>query len=332
MLATADRAEVAAYEQKRAQLMSEYSEIHEGSDYLSQSEKLYSVGKIDIEIGNINKLEETLDLLSELSRVSKDIRIQAQLIELESEFFRLKGLYRHSLQSYKKYVGLQDSIAKLKQDEAINELKENHKKEVLAQNENRKAERWNYIYISLAIFLIALLLLFYGIFKRRKVVGLYSKIAKLMSEYVKSYSSKLSDPSYGKSVIEEVHLDKEWNVDGLTDEIVLKILEGLKKFEEQEGFLNENTSINDVADFIHTNKTYLSKVLNVVKKKPFTIYLNELRIVHAVKLLQSQQYKKYTIKAISREAGFKSKSTFNLAFKEYVGMTPSEFIRSVEAA
>jgi AraC-like DNA-binding protein len=34
----------------------------------------------------------------------------------------------------------------------------------------------------------------------------------------------------------------------------------------------------------------------------------------------------YTLEAIASEAGFASKSTFNLAFKKYHQLTPSEYL------
>ncbi|MBL7937270.1 MAG: helix-turn-helix transcriptional regulator, partial [Bacteroidia bacterium] len=44
--------------------------------------------------------------------------------------------------------------------------------------------------------------------------------------------------------------------------------------------------------------------------------------------LLDEKYKNYTIEAHGNEVGFKSKSSFNLAFKKHVGVTPSEFIKT----
>ena len=323
------RSEVIRYEAELNDLKDQFDAIKNGQDHQAQAELLYKIGSINVDMGDIQNLEETLDQLAEVSRSANDIRIQAKMVGLESEFFRLKGLYRHSLQSYKNFVVLQDSIATLNQIEALNELsKQNEAREKELKQE--QVQKMTYgAYALGGILVVAICFLLYGMYKRRRVEGLNTHLATLLSDYVGSYSSKLTDPSFKKQVITEVHDNNEINVEGLTDDLVVKILDGLKRFEEEKKYLKQDTSITDVADYINTNKTYLSKVINVVKKKPFTNYINELRLVHAIQMLKDQEYKKYTIRAISKEAGFKSKSTFNTAFKEYTGMTPSEFIKSL---
>ncbi len=323
------RSEVQHYESKLMDLKEKYYSLAGTQDHHAQAEVLYAIGQINVEMADIKTLEETLDQLAEVNRAANDIRVEAKLVGLESEFFRLKGLYRHSLQSYKNYVVLQDSIAMLNQKAVIDEL---NLENALREAEFKKERLQKLKYFSLALggmLLVAIGFLLYGIYKRRKVEGLNVHLASLLADYVGSYSSKLTDPSFSKQVITEVQDNKEINVEGLTDELVIKILDGLKRFEEEKKYLREDTSITDVADYINTNKTYLSKVINVVKKKPFTNYINELRLIHAIQMLKDKEYKKYTIRAISKEAGFKSKSTFNTAFKEYTGMTPSAFIKSL---
>lgn len=324
------RTQVLELEKKRNQLRSDLEEIQFNTDHSAQAEILNSIGQINIEMGDINALDQILDEMSALTRKSDDISIKAKLVGLESEFFRLKGLYRHSLQSYKGYVVLQDSIATLNQIKALSELEQRNREREEDLKQKQYANLKTFAYAMAGLLVLAISMLVYGIYKRKKVEGLNVHLATLLSDYVGSYSSKLVDPSFSKQVIHEVHRDEDVNVEGLTDDLVLKILDGLKKFEEEKAFLKDDCTIADVADYISTNKTYLSKVINVVKKKPFTNYINELRLVHAIQLMRNKEYKKYTIKAISKEAGFKSKSTFNNAFKEYTGMTPSEFLKSVE--
>lgn len=324
------RSEVNILEKKRNKLEGEYEKIRTSEDVEKRGELLYKIGQINVELGDVNRLDRTLDQLSNLSRRTGDVLIQAKLVDLESEFFRLKGLYRLSLESYKNYVLLQDTIATLRQQQALAAMAEENKQD---QSRIRQEQLSTLKIYALALgvsLIIALIFLAYGMYKRKKIEGLNIHMATLLSEYVGSYSSKLTDPSYSRQVIHEVHSDEEISVEGLTDEIVVKILDGLKRFEEEKKYLKLDCTINDVAEFINTNKTYLSKVINVVKKKPFTNYVNELRLIHAIQLLKSKDYKKYTIKAISKEAGFKSKSTFNSAFKEYTGLTPSEFLKSIE--
>lgn len=60
--------------------------------------------------------------------------------------------------------------------------------------------------------------------------------------------------------------------------------------------------------------------------KNFKTLLNELRVQEASKMLDDfENYGNYTIQAISEDVGYKSSTSFILAFKRIVGMTPSVY-------
>lgn len=54
-----------------------------------------------------------------------------------------------------------------------------------------------------------------------------------------------------------------------------------------------------------------------------TAWLSEKRIARACKLLSARH--EFTIEAISQEAGFRSRRTFQNMFKQHLGVTPSEY-------
>lgn len=318
------------YEAARENLVVELKEAQSANKIEDQAELLYQIGELDVNMGNIPALEQVLNSLSTLFNNTANLEVRSKLVLLESEFFRLKGLYRHALESYKSFVVLQDSISEKNTQLRINAVYDESKRNEQQIRDEQYAKMEIFIYALAASLLISIGFIAYGMYKRRKVEGLNFHLAALMSEYVGSYSSKLTDPEFKRKVITEVKQDDKMKVQGLTDEMVDKILHSLKKFEEDKFYLKEDITVHELAECLNTNKTYLSKVINVVKNKPFNNYVNELRLVHAIQLLKGGEYKKYTMKAISKEAGFKSKSTFNVAFKEYTGMTPSEFVKSIQ--
>lgn len=60
----------------------------------------------------------------------------------------------------------------------------------------------------------------------------------------------------------------------------------------------------------------------------FSEYVNDLRISYILKeLSENPKLRKYTIKTISEEIGYKSASTFINAFKNRAKMTPSYYIQ-----
>lgn len=86
-----------------------------------------------------------------------------------------------------------------------------------------------------------------------------------------------------------------------------------------------------MAKNLNTNTSYLSSIINQKKGKTFKQYITELRITYLIKLLNSDaKFKKYTIKALGQEIGYTNASAFSRAFKNYNGITPSEFIKTIK--
>jgi tetratricopeptide (TPR) repeat protein len=90
-------------------------------------------------------------------------------------------------------------------------------------------------------------------------------------------------------------------------------------------YMDSEFTINKLAVSLDKSRTYISQVVNEYYHKNFKNFINEFRIKEACRILVIN--KNYTIEAIAREVGFKSKSSFNVAFKYYTGLTPTTFIK-----
>ncbi len=95
---------------------------------------------------------------------------------------------------------------------------------------------------------------------------------------------------------------------------------------EKKPYLNPAISLSDLASIAGTNQTYLSAFLNQHLKLNFNDYLNNLRVLHACKLLLSSD-NDYSTEQIYEKSGFKSKSTFYTAFKKHAGVSPAVFCK-----
>lgn len=96
-------------------------------------------------------------------------------------------------------------------------------------------------------------------------------------------------------------------------------------------FLNKNLTLDDLAKRLNTNRTYLSQVINDTFNTNFNNYINEYRIKEAQKLFLQSASKLLTIEAIAQNVGFNSKAPFNIAFKKFTGLTPTDFMRMQES-
>ena len=88
----------------------------------------------------------------------------------------------------------------------------------------------------------------------------------------------------------------------------------------------EDLSLQDVAGYLGYSDVYFCKMFKQNIGKSFIVYLNELRIEKAKKLLSRPEI---NIKDISAEAGFRDANYFTRVFKRMVGMTPSEYRNGV---
>ncbi|WP_160112011.1 AraC family transcriptional regulator [Aquimarina sp. AU58] len=104
----------------------------------------------------------------------------------------------------------------------------------------------------------------------------------------------------------------------------------MEKFKNSKDCLRPNITLANLASKLNTNSKYLSKTINLHKKKSFSQYINDLRIEYLIEKLKTDNaYRNYTIKAISKEIGFNTPKAFSQAFFKKTGMHPSEYIKNI---
>lgn len=97
---------------------------------------------------------------------------------------------------------------------------------------------------------------------------------------------------------------------------------------EPELICTPGCSIGKLAEAIGCNTKYLSQIINDEYKCNFNAFINEIRIKEASRrILAGGEWDKLTMEAIANSVGFKSRSTFSQFFKQFTGMTPTEFKR-----
>lgn len=124
--------------------------------------------------------------------------------------------------------------------------------------------------------------------------------------YKKSGLTKKKAEDYAKALINHMNDSCSWKNNELTI-----------------AALSEETSIP---------KHHITQVLNENIKKNFYTFVNEYRAEQAMEMLKSQKFDSLSFIGIAFESGFNSKTAFNIFFKKYSGMTPSEFKRTTRKA
>ena len=89
---------------------------------------------------------------------------------------------------------------------------------------------------------------------------------------------------------------------------------------DEQAFLHPSLTLSDVAERLHSNKTYVSKMVNNTYNMGFPEVLNILRIDYAEQYIIS--HREATQEEIAKACGFLSASSLNSTFKRITGYTP----------
>ncbi|WP_405607227.1 helix-turn-helix domain-containing protein [Polaribacter sp. Asnod1-A03] len=121
---------------------------------------------------------------------------------------------------------------------------------------------------------------------------------------------------------------KEYNID---KDLEIKLITEINKLEKSTEYLSPDFNINILAKNLKTNTSYLSYIINKEYNQTFKQYITGLRIEYLInKLNKENKYRNYTIKSLAEEIGYTNASAFTRAFKKYKGVTPSEYIKSIQ--
>ena len=96
-------------------------------------------------------------------------------------------------------------------------------------------------------------------------------------------------------------------------------------FQTEQSYLQPSFRQADLASHLNISRNTLSANINRTYKMNFNQLLNEKRIEFALKNLEDSKWEHLSLEGIAREVGFKSRTTFNKAFKSKTGCTPSRY-------
>ncbi|WP_160114687.1 helix-turn-helix domain-containing protein [Aquimarina sp. AU474] len=287
--------------------------------YLGKS--YYKLGQKEKAIPYFIKTDSILETLHSIPQYK-----HVKTYEYLKEYYRGKK----DLQNQNKYLQKLNTILdkylndrvhiskKVKEDYDVPLLLEEQQVIIKKLNKNTNA------YQSSIILLIALLLAFgsllYVQFRKKKL-------------YRSRFEALMRESNSTRTIVKVNNTNQDLSKKELKvpEKHATYILNKLEEFERDHKYLTIGTSIQSLADDMETNIKYLSQVINYYKSKSFTSYLNELRITYAVEELKNNKtLRKFTIKAIAQEMGYKNAETFSNAFYKYVKIKPSYFIKNIE--
>lgn len=101
-----------------------------------------------------------------------------------------------------------------------------------------------------------------------------------------------------------------------------KIMDSFKQLMiKDQAFLNPDLNIEDIAHSLNSNRTYVSKLVNLYYGVPFREYINTLRMNYAKELMKDEP--DAGLEYIAAKSGFQSSTQFIRKFREVEGVTPT---------
>ncbi|RMA64467.1 helix-turn-helix domain-containing protein [Ulvibacter antarcticus] len=283
--------------------------------YLFKGLSLLKLGKKVEGIENLNKADSIFDSMDKLLFLPNQRLLFESLVEFYDKIghtekqihYRNKLLFVDSIFKKNYQFFEPDLIKKFETPNLIRE-KENLISELKLKNKKSKSKLW-WVGSAVILFLIAT-----GYYFNRQLV------------YKRKFE-RLIVTSKGEALKDEKRIVK---TPEMSSEIFDSILSCLTDYEMKKGYLSQKTSLNSMATIFKTNSRYLSKVINMQKEKNFPQYINDLRVEYALQeLTENPVFRKYSIKAIAADCGFKGAESFSKAFYKRHGIYPSYCIKKL---
>ncbi|WDT67977.1 helix-turn-helix domain-containing protein [Cloacibacterium sp. TD35] len=305
--------------------------LRKNKDYTNLGILYYFIGRVKYE-SHMEKEAITYFIKSDsISFANKNFEpIKRDGYEIIIDYYKKKGDLNNQLKFIDKLI-YSDSIIAETQKNLSKEIFKKYdtpllikEKEGLIKNLNSK----NSIFSWLIIFLLITSALFIYIIKKyRQKIKTYKKQAKLLLE--KNENRKSSSKENENILSNTNKQDDVDNKKSISSNPKFQlIINKIELFEKNKDFLRKNITLDTLSKELDTNRDYLSKLINELKGKNFSQYINELRINYIISELKSnEKIRKYTIAAISEDIGFNNSESFTNAFKKITGTLPSYFIK-----
>jgi AraC-like DNA-binding protein len=163
-----------------------------------------------------------------------------------------------------------------------------------------------------------------------KAFNLTIQVILITVMYVISYQSMAQPQLFGLQIpiVKNPEVIRKYQKSSLGQLRAQEIESKLLHFMDQhKPFLDPDLSLETLAASIGESKYHVSQVINSLRKKSFHEFVNTYRVEQFKKLALKPSRRRQTIQALSRQAGFSSKTAFHTVFKKITGQTPTQFFK-----
>ncbi len=324
--------------------------LKQAKDLCYKANDIVFLGKILNLIGecklNQKKYQESIEVLSEslaiLTNKYGNSDELSRCYKLLGQAFKNNGDLEKSNFYYEKHIL---SLSKLNNKKSVASRKvqditmSDYQNEIKALENQKQQQKSKLTYSQIGLLVVAfglILVVFFFQKAKKKNKNKFEDLLARIDEKensISDFSNTIDKKTHGAIIdTKDASLVSQSTELDISNELYNQILQGLQKIESQEYYLKTECNLYNVAKKIHTNTSYLSKVINSHFGKNFNTYINDLRINYAIlRLKNDSKFQSYSIKSIAEEVGYKSADSFTKYFKIHTGLLPSFYIKQLKS-
>lgn len=292
---------------RAAELVSEAEVFAEGRNLISRFKLLQVQARYYAATKQYDKaIESNIENMDILLSVGDSVSLLT--VELQqAELLLAAGHHKEAAVLYKNIIPRKDKLRNSELTMQLDELRTLYEVDKLTLKNEIATSRLYFLLVSSILLLVVVILyIMYTRKLRRKNRILFDTIVQSQKNEDRLYVSK-------KQIVEE----------NLSNEEVLynKLCKLIK---DEELYKDPQLKREDLALRLNTNRTYLGDAVKKCSEgMTFTEFINRYRLHNAANLLTSNS--NLNIYEVGDESGFNSRSTYNRLFRDYYGMSSSEF-------
>lgn len=122
------------------------------------------------------------------------------------------------------------------------------------------------------------------------------------------------------------------NEEDLSANLLPKLLKSIEKFETEKKYLEKDWTQAQLAVMFQSNVRYVNEAIRHYRQKKYSDYINDLRVDYLVELLEREsKLRNYSNRALAEEVGFSSTERLVKAFKQRMGISPTDYISHLKS-
>lgn len=218
-----------------------------------------------------------------------------------------------SMYWYRKYLDFNDSLSIMRMDRETEEIMSEYRRMKHEYEDNLKdmkileADRKIIIYSACIVILAVVSVSAIIIGGRRK--KMYTTLVAQYRDYMKKTDS--IENSIRKTGVDTAERDLWMKAELLMQESSL--------------YRKKDLSLESMAEVLGTNRTYISRAINMFSGGDFYSYVNKYRIREAVRIIESSEGQEMPLKYIADKVGYNSLHVFHKVFVKETGLPPGKY-------